>query len=468
MNRMREQGGFGLIEVIVSAAVLALAALAVLSGIEGSQASTMREKSRSVAATLAEQDQEQLRSQQFDTLVGYTTSPPAARVVNVDGITYNVKSSAGWYTDSPTGTNNCTSSSSNANYLKISSVVTSSVVGTRIAPVQVDSLVSPSVQYSASHGSLGVKVVNAANAGVPDVAVTASGPASLGGTTDANGCVVFQNIAIGTYTVTLNKIGYVDHWGKQTVTLPDQEVAAGSVTVASASYDVASTVNATVETYPPNATGITPTLPSVATNVSAVNGNGEVGLLRTYAPTTPPAGGSFTADQLFPFTTKYQFFTGSCDYNNPYPGITDYWTKTPTRPGQVAAVPTPPQSTTVRQPPLFVNITKNSSGTLKSTSAQMTVTATPILPAGEDCTADQPITLKTQKWNSGIGSTNQYGWVGRSLQSGYPEAGVPFGHYQLCFQDGGKNYTYPDYDATAEYKGSATIISSPTWTTGTC
>jgi hypothetical protein len=98
----------------------------------------------------------------------------------------------------------------------------------------------------------------------------------------------------------------------------------------------------------------------------------------------------------------------------------------------------------------------------------MTVIATPILPAGEDCTADQPITLKTQKWNSGIGSTNQYGWVGRSLQSGYPEAGVPFGHYQLCFQDGGKKYTYPDYDATAEYKGSATIISSPTWVTGTC
>jgi hypothetical protein len=347
--------------------------------------------------------------------------------------------------------------------------VTSSIVGVQIPAVEVDSIVAPSVRYSASHGSLGVKVVNAANTGVADVAVTATGPASLSGTTDSTGCVVFQNVAIGTYQVSLNKTGYVDHWGNQIVKLPDQEVAAGSVTVASASYDVASTIKATVETYPPNATTITTSLPSVATNVSAINGNGEVGLLRTYAPTTPPVGASFTADKLFPFPTPYQFFTGSCDYNNPFTNDSTYWTRTPTRPGQLAAVPSPPGATKVRQPPLFVNITKNSSGTLKSNSAQMSVVATPILPAGEDCTADQPITgLKTQQWNSGIGTTNQYGWVGRSIQSGYPEAGVPFGHYQLCFQDGTKKYTYPDYDATKELPGTPLIITSPTWTTGTC
>ena len=66
MTHARHQDGFALIEVIVSAAILAVVALAVLSGLDGASASSARERARAVSASLAEQDQERLRSYRFD------------------------------------------------------------------------------------------------------------------------------------------------------------------------------------------------------------------------------------------------------------------------------------------------------------------------------------------------------------------------------------------------------------------
>ena len=63
---LRSESGFALIEVIVAAAVLAIVALAVLSGIDAASSTSAREKARAVAASLAEQDQERMRSYRFD------------------------------------------------------------------------------------------------------------------------------------------------------------------------------------------------------------------------------------------------------------------------------------------------------------------------------------------------------------------------------------------------------------------
>src|SRR3954469_10732743 len=86
----RSEDGFALIEVIVSAAVLALVALAVLSGIDASAGSSAREKARAVAASLAEQDQETMRAMNVDQLIAVNGTAP--RSVPVDGITYTVTS----------------------------------------------------------------------------------------------------------------------------------------------------------------------------------------------------------------------------------------------------------------------------------------------------------------------------------------------------------------------------------------
>src|SRR5262249_36589479 len=139
-----------------------------------------------------------------------------------------------------------------------------------------DSLESPSVQYSANHGDLGVKVVDRNGTGVPSIAVSISGPESGSATTDSTGCAFFPGVNVGGYTASLNTRGYVDHWGNTSTQLPGLQVAAGSVTVQSIAYDKAGTVTATFKTYPPNATSTANTMSSGAPTLTAANGT-EVG-----------------------------------------------------------------------------------------------------------------------------------------------------------------------------------------------
>jgi len=153
MNRLMEhssdQAGYALIEVIVSAAVLALLALAVLSGVDGATMSTAREKARAVAGSLAEQDQERLRSYRFDSLA----TVPQANPVTIDNVTYSIKSEASWITDDANAVPACgTTAQKQSEYLRIVSTVTSNIVGSRIPPVRIESMVAPSVVYGQDHG----------------------------------------------------------------------------------------------------------------------------------------------------------------------------------------------------------------------------------------------------------------------------------------------------------------------------
>jgi type II secretory pathway pseudopilin PulG len=469
MNRIREQGGFGLIEVIVSAAVLALASLAILAGIEGAQSSAGREKARSIASSLAERDQERLRSLQFDTLDAYSTSPPPATQTIVDGVPYTVTSTTTWQTDSTSGTDQCTSSSSNAKYLQLTSVVTSKLVGKNIGAVRMDSLEAPSVQYSANHGDLGVKVIDRNGAGVPNIAVSIAGPESGAATTDATGCAFFGGITIGTYTASLNTLGYVDQMGNTASQLPGVQVAAGSVTVKSIAYDQAGSVTATFKTYSPSATTAANAIQSGSPTLTAANGT-VVGLMRTYPAAPGTVGlGSITADKLFPFTTAYAFYSGLCGYDNPQ-------TLGTATPASLIAQPNQSLAVDVMQPPLLVNVLKDANGGSVSVGEEK-VTATPVAPNGDTC-SDQKITdLTTQSWvaSDGAPAPNDghvpktytkpadNGWLGRSVQKvggkNVPDAGLPFGQYQLCFADTSKGSTYHwtwsgTYDNTKPYPGT--------------
>ena len=104
MRTPRSEAGFALIEVIVSAMVLAIVALAVLSGIDAANGASAREKARAVAANLAEQDQERLRAMP----VALLKNPPSQRPpINVDGVTYTIKSETKWITDDLGGEPGC-------------------------------------------------------------------------------------------------------------------------------------------------------------------------------------------------------------------------------------------------------------------------------------------------------------------------------------------------------------------------
>src|SRR4051794_1525676 len=224
-SRSSSESGFAMIEVIVSAVVLAIVALAVLSGIDGAQGSSAREKARAGAGGLAEQDQERRRSMWVEPRAAVPPMPPQT----IDGAVYTIKSEAAWVNDDTGGTPACGNSSNKAEYFHITSTVTSAIVGTRIPPVRIDSLVSPSVAYAQAHGTLGAKIVDRNGNGLAGINVSGTGPDTLAmQTTDQNGCVLWRSVEVGSYKITLSQSGFCDEMGNSDVSR-DQTVSANTV-----------------------------------------------------------------------------------------------------------------------------------------------------------------------------------------------------------------------------------------------
>src|SRR3954454_2818425 len=76
----RSQSGAALVEVMMSALLVALAATAVFKGIDGATATSAQSKSRAVAVSLAQEDQERMRSMDPRKLSAYTDT--ANKTVN--------------------------------------------------------------------------------------------------------------------------------------------------------------------------------------------------------------------------------------------------------------------------------------------------------------------------------------------------------------------------------------------------
>ena len=75
----REQRGFALVEVMVAAGLLAIVAVGVFAGIDGPAATSAGNRAKSVAASLAEQDQERMRAMKFTDLDGLSGLTDMAR-----------------------------------------------------------------------------------------------------------------------------------------------------------------------------------------------------------------------------------------------------------------------------------------------------------------------------------------------------------------------------------------------------
>jgi hypothetical protein len=442
----------------------------VLSGIDGATNASGREKARSVAAALGEQDQERLRSMPVEQLATYgsVTTP-----YTVGGAAYNVVSNVEWVRDDTGGTISCSNDGREADYLHITSTVTSTVVGARTAAVRVDSIVAPNIQYSTTHGSLAVKVLNNAGQPVQGIMVSPTGAsAPTPQNTNAQGCAVFQNVDIGSDVVSLSALNFVDH-GRNSVATAPAVVAAGKLTLVAMDYDYAATVNVNIETYQP---GTSTTIPSKAWRVAAENGDDLSMLINEPVRTPQPASesASFTVNNLVPFSGAYSFYTGACRYSDPT-FASAYATYFASNPGAVGVTPGSTTTITVRQPPLNFQMLRDRNSLLPPPDG-MTVIATPIQAAGDSC-VEPSIPLKT------FSTLVTKGIVARAVATNgtYVEAGLPFGYYSLCFQRSGPRYTiYPDdfggpvagYDNTAPL-GKAlpvTIDASNTgvWHSGTC
>jgi len=305
----RSQRGGALIEIMMSALLVALAATAVFKGIDGATATSGQSKSRAVAVTLAQEDQERMRSMDPRKLSGYNPAPVTKKVNNVD---YKVTSTGDWVSDR-TDSESCTRGDGRVTYVKINSKVEWPEMGGS-KPVSSSSIVSINNAYA--KGSLAVKIVDRTGAtGVPAVPVTVNPPVGVTKSTNDAGCVVFDGLDAGAYTGSFSKIGYVDPAGINLVNpVNGWNVTTGSTAISTYQYDRAGDANFTFDTK---------YLTTAAWNIDSPADN-EVTVVHQNIPgsqrrETPVAANTTTAafTGLFPFTTAYSSFAGNCTTSAP-------------------------------------------------------------------------------------------------------------------------------------------------------
>ena len=371
LGDLRDERGSILLEALASAVLLAVLTLAVLQSVDGATASSGRNKARSVAAQLAEQDQERMRGMRFIDLSNYRKST----TVPVDGANFTVDSRTDWIRDATGATESCTNDSSQSSYLRIRSTVTSAIVGTETKPVVIDSLVAPGVDtFGPDQGTLAVKLLDRDGNPVAGKTVTITDASrTMSDVTNSLGCAIFGFIAKGDYTVSLPTVGWVSD-----KPIPTGKVIAGQVNVLSINYDRAATVTASFKTQWPGDTA--PTRLAVGWKLNADNA-GLAGLPITTVATPSSPAAQVTVNDLYPFKTAYSFYSGDCqgpaneEFNDPTKKTPSYYT---TQPGLKALNPGDNVALDIVQPAVSLKVLNsglaatNASLLVKSTSGQCT------------------------------------------------------------------------------------------------
>jgi type II secretory pathway pseudopilin PulG len=326
MMRIKQNPGFAMIEAVVAMAVLSMISVGVLVGLDSAQRSSGREKARSVAAALTEQDQERLRSFRAVDLANYDET----RTVTVNNVVYTINSTADWVRDSTGGTQSCSNNASQADYMRVTTMTTSSLINTPIPAIKMSSLVAPPVgAFGAGEGTLGIQIINRDGVGVAGTNVTITGPTTITNATNSTGCAIFAYVPIGTYTASVTQAGWVDHGGNNPAKV-GATVSDGTVNVKTIDYDSAASVQATFDTETLAGT----TVAATTTQLSASNAGVPSGPfspfagIRTYDP-TGGAVATIAGTNLFPFSDGYGLYGGGCPGADPTKYITDYYDQFP-------------------------------------------------------------------------------------------------------------------------------------------
>lgn len=331
-GRLSGDGGFALVEVMVSAVLLVVLATATLNIIDKSGTASATTRLRSAATGLAQEDQDGMRVMSVTKLDrrDYTYTK------TVGGIDYTVRSVAEWVRDGGTAT--CDSNTARVEYLKTTSYVT--WPGHTNDPVTLESYISPGVE-SISKGSLMVKLHTVSGTGVPNVRVDLSTGQS--GTTDLNGCVMFTGLDAGSLVATWNGTAgdYVDRNGVQG---PAENITIGAGQTAQIDRLWDKAGNAVVRWIDENRQAVIPTtttapnggigatvINSLITNPSTQtrlfdNRTSSVASSVPQDPAIAPIttlGQTTKITELFPFTpaasaiNPYSVYAGGCAANNP-------------------------------------------------------------------------------------------------------------------------------------------------------
>ncbi len=468
LRSVRSERGFSLIEVLVSALIVILVASATATALITGAHFSGDQRFRSQADTLAVQDQERLKGLSDEQLSGVNQT----RTVTLPSGTYTIRSVS--QSINTTGVSSCTSTG--VAYYKIASTVTwTENFSRRPATVTEDSLLARPV-----NGDLMAQVQDQTLTPLQDVTVTATGPSTQTGTTDANGCVVFAGLTPGSYSVGLTDQTDVDPSGNYPPYTTGGTTSTATATVTSTGT-AAPTGNVFHLGQPGSVAGTFTTAMSgvsgEADTVSWLGSGATFGMSNGFQSTTPlsaPAT-AITTKSLFPFdvsstspasyNNNYTVWAGRCLQNEPPSGY-----------NQVSVTPgSTGQAHNVQEPTLDV-ATVNYAVTVTHHHGSPTITTTAVKPthvrltfastAGAACTSytwSPTIASGTTEPSTGwlanpgqpFASTATSGATASAASStGSPQTGT----LSICAD-------YYDPTAGASYMGTLTSVTNTNFTT---
>lgn len=461
--RAGEEAGLTLIEVVVTALILALVSAATAVALVSTIHATGDQQLRSQANAIAAQDQERLRALTDEQLSNLGASG-SSRTVVVSGTSFQVTSTAVF--QDAQGNSSCSSTA--VDYFKATTTVNWNE-SYHAAAGQTQTLSEQALLSRPVIGNLASAVTDQTGAGVSGVTVAATpqtttpGQSTVSAITDGSGCALMTSLSATTYNLSLAKANYVDFSDATPTAKTASVTASGTPTTVSAVMGLAGTINASFTTYN-----------SAAGEANAISFSGAGNTLSSpatlSAPTTPAttASSSLTATSLFPFnktygtgtptyTNNWSVYAGSCAVQAPPPASLTQYT---VGPGQTASTPTglpasAPSAAAGVQEPFLKLATISGSVPLLSPVKSVQPTDIVLTYSGGGCTDRYKASIATPASGTGVGATAPAnGWL---ANPGQPYA--PTGDLSVC-----ADYAYTVLGVTTWYAG--TVAATNTSMTG--
>jgi Tfp pilus assembly protein PilV len=308
--------GFVLVEVIVSAMIITIAAIGIFSAFTAAEKSTADERHQAQAHGLAQADIARMRTMRISQL---SPTLSETKTVTLEGTPYTVNSDA-QFINAKTGTDTCDEKEASADYIRIRSTITWPGIGSRPAVIETSLVAPPNSTVRAESGALIVQVEDGEEHLIPGIPISGDGPTPFSRETGENGCAVFGNLLEGEYEVNATVPGLVDPDGDESGTTKTSVVAEATKTL-KLQYDTPGLLKARFFARFEGSSG-----KKTPVNAQAITlFNTGMSEARSFQSKIEPPTylgnpvSELEATSLFPFDDGYTVYAGACEANNPNP-----------------------------------------------------------------------------------------------------------------------------------------------------
>lgn len=319
--------GFALIEVIISAFLVAIIVVGLLTGLDAAGRATADERFHNEAAVLAAQSQEALRSDPASSLDTIQVTPHVyTQTVGNEIFTITEKVT---FVNGSNGKTGCSASGGgeakqSGDYLQITSSVTWPQLGAKRTAVSQSSVITPP-----DGSSLEVDVTNGATTPLPVEGVTVIAN-EVQTTTSSAGCTLYASIPAITVSLEAFKVGYVTESGEYKVKAKEVSIApnltthhaitlapGGSIT-AEFAYKGKAAEGDTFVVFNKQI-GVAPEFEVGSTKITTSANAEYEPLASTYAASgqTAVSASEYPHGNLFPLKSEWLVYAGDCLANNP-------------------------------------------------------------------------------------------------------------------------------------------------------